>query len=315
MALGDYVQTFRKLRVNAGSPHKPIMLLALIQLFDEGKVPENEIYFDQDLLDTYRALFRVVASPTDHPNPYFPFFHLKNDGGDAPFWRLIPIPGRELFLRSMRSARSRADIIENVARAELAPELFLLLRDPVSRALLRREIIQTWFPAFAPLLEAALKRESNIAAYMDALREMAEKPLAPGIPDSAEVPKETRDPAFSRVVRAAYDNRCAASGWRIILPDGAAMVQAAHLIPFSDTQDDDPRNGIALSPTFHWALDRFLIAPGPDLKWHVSSALDSRIRDNAELLAFNGKNLLLPQNKKYWPRAECLDWRLQHLLK
>jgi putative restriction endonuclease len=63
-------------------------------------------------------------------------------------------------------------------------------------------------------------------------------------------------------------------------------VEAAHLIPFSESHDDDPRNGIALAPTLHWALDRYLIAPGPDYKWHVSPVLDSRIRDNTELLEF-----------------------------
>ena len=33
------------------------------------------------------------------------------------------------------------------------------------------------------------------------------------------------------------------------------MVGAAHRVPFAETHDDDPRNGIALAPTFHWALD------------------------------------------------------------
>ena len=61
--------------------------------------------------------------------------------------------------------------------------------------------------------------------------------------------------AFRRIVSENYDYRCAASGWRIILPEGRVMVQAAHLIPFAETRDDDPRNGIALAPTFHWALD------------------------------------------------------------
>ena len=61
--------------------------------------------------------------------------------------------------------------------------------------------------------------------------------------------------AFRRIVSENYDYRCAASGWRIILPEGRVMVEAAHLIPFAETRDDDPRNGIALAPTFHWALD------------------------------------------------------------
>ena len=38
------------------------------------------------------------------PNPYFPFFHLKNEG----FWHLQPLPGREAAVRAMSSARSAA---------------------------------------------------------------------------------------------------------------------------------------------------------------------------------------------------------------
>jgi putative restriction endonuclease len=122
-------------------------------------------------------------------------------------------------------------------------------------------------------------------------------------------------PASALPRDAKMHQRCAASGWRIVLPDGTIMVEAAHLVPFSDSRDDDPRNGIALAPTFHWALDRFLIAPVPNYKWRVSPVLDRRIRDNAELLEFEGKPVLLPQNKKYLPKREALEWQMEHLLR
>jgi putative restriction endonuclease len=77
--------------------------------------------------------------------------------------------------------------------------------------------------------------------------------------------------------------------------------------------DDDPRNGIALAPSFHWALDRHLIAPGPDLRWHVSKVLDTRLRDNEVLLDLEGKDVLLPGNAKFRPRADSLEYRLDHL--
>jgi len=107
----------------------------------------------------------------------------------------------------------------------------------------------------------------------------------------AEPPAQAaRSAAFRRIVSENYDYRCAASGWRIILPEGRVMVAAAHLIPFAETRDDDPRNGIALAPTFHWALDAHIIAPGPDYLWHVSKALDERVADNQPL------------------RRSCMNW-------
>jgi len=64
---------------------------------------------------------------------------------------------------------------------------------------------------------------------------------------------------------------------------------------------------------YHWALDRNLIAPGPDLRWHVSKVLDPRLRDNAALLDLDGTDILLPQNARYRPREDALQYRLEHL--
>jgi putative restriction endonuclease len=91
------------------------------------------------------------------------------------------------------------------------------------------------------------------------------------------------------------------------------MVQAAHLIPFSEAQDDDPRNGIALTPDFHWAMDRGIIAPGPDLMWHVSKIVDERIADNKVMVALKGQGLILPKEKRFWPREDALNRRLRML--
>jgi putative restriction endonuclease len=60
-------------------------------------------------------------------------------------------------------------------------------------------------------------------------------------------------------------------------------------------------------------LDRNLIAPGPDLRWHVSKVLDPRLRDNAALLDLDGTELLLPQNARYRPREDALQYGLEHL--
>lgn len=125
--------------------------------------------------------------------------------------------------------------------------------------------------------------------------------------------KPTRDTAFRRIVTEAYDYRCAASRIRIVLPGELIMVEAAHLIPFSETQDDDPRNGIALTPDLHWALDRNIIAPGPDLKWHVSNLVGLRIADNEPLIALDSKDLLLPRDKRFWPRDDALNHRITML--
>ena len=69
----------------------PQMLLAVLGLAEAGDLERNEIRFDPALLERYAKLFAAVRGDTDHPNPYFPFFHLKSEG----FWHLQPLPGRE----------------------------------------------------------------------------------------------------------------------------------------------------------------------------------------------------------------------------
>ncbi|NQX00585.1 HNH endonuclease [bacterium] len=99
------------------------------------------------------------------------------------------------------------------------------------------------------------------------------------------------------------------------LLDDVSFIDAAHLIPFSESQNDHPTNGLALCKNHHWAMDRNLIAPAPDHHWHVSRILDPR-RSNGEkeLNTLSGQSLLLPQDQAFHPDAEGLKWRSERLI-
>ncbi len=311
MSIDAYAQRFHRLRVNPRtggfSPHKPCMLLAVLALAEAGALSENRIVFAPPLLERYRAFFEAVRAEGDHVNAYFPFFHLRGDG----FWHLVPLPGRAAVLAAMKTARSFRDVEENIAYACLDDELHALILDSAARAVLRESLVSRWFPDKRERLLRVVDVERSTGQYEVRLRGLAEgKDVR-----LDEVPyiEKARASGFRRTVVEAYDFRCAASGWRILLPDGQIMVEAAHLIPFAVSRDDDPRNGIALTPSYHWALDKNLIAPGPDLRWHVAKMLDPRLRDNHALLELEGKDLLLPRNGKYQPRRDALEYRLKHL--
>ena len=306
-----YLQAFRSLNVNrAGgraSPHKPCMLLAVLGLAEAGHLDRNQIRFAPALLERYARFFDAVRSETDHANPYFPFFHLRGDR----FWHLQPLPGREAAVETMRSARSNSDIAGNIDYATLDPQLHVLALEERARAALREELVVAWFGSYRTQLDPILQEERGSDRYETALRHGA---AGAGLVAREPPPEPARSAAFRRIVSEIYDYRCAASGWRIILPDSRVMVEAAHLVPFAESHDDDPRNGIALVPSFHWALDKNVIAPGPDYLWRVSKALDERVADNQPLLALAGKSLMLPKEKSLWPKKEALEWRVAHLL-
>lgn len=315
MSLSDYCDKFGRLIVNTqngrASPHKICMLLAVLDLARAGALKENRIAYAPPLLERYRRFFDAVRAQGDHPNPYFPFFYLRGRllGGTPSFWHLEPLPGREAMFAAMTRVGSAADIAANIAWASLDSELHTLLQSQEAIDALGETLAERWFGRGLQELGAVAERSAQISRYECGLRS-GSGAITLGEPPP---PSYVRDPAFRRVVIEGYDYRCAATGVRVLLPSGEAMVEAAHIHPFSEAGDDDPRNGIALSPDMHWAMDRNLIAPGPDFRWRVSRLLDERIPDYRSLCGLEGSPLLLPAEARLYPKRTALEWRIERL--
>jgi len=314
MSLAAYQDKLSRLKVNSpggrASPHKICMLLAVFDLARGGGLNENRINFAPPLLERYSRFFSAVRRAGDHPNPYFPFFHLagKLRGADASFWHLHALSGRATVIENMTTARSVSDITNNIEFVSLDPELFNLLQAPENIDALGEALSRHWFDRGLSDLQAVVSISSEISRYEHVLR------LGQTLPTKTPPPPAfVRDPAFRRVVTQLYDYRCAATGVRLLLPSGEALVEAAHIHPFCEAGDDDPRNGLALTPNMHWALDHNLIAPGPDLKWHLSPTIDDRIPDYAMLVSLKGKSLFLPGEARMSPKREVLEWRFERL--
>ena len=117
---------------------------------------------------------------------------------------------------------------------------------------------------------------------------------------------------------AAYEYRCAASGWRVILPvsppqpSTARLIDAVRLVPRSIGRDE-ASFGMALTSTYRRALQYDLIAPGPDLRWHVSRALHARVADNAPLLDLAGRDVIFNGASEDRPAHRALAWCVDHL--
>ena len=289
--LQEYLRMFADLNVGGGrKPHKPCLLLAVIDLVESGSITNGLVQLNPALREAFSEYFTIVAKPDDKNRPDNPFRYLNK-----PFWTLKG---------------------EGYTKAEITSELFKYMQSASNREAMREQLIREWFPDHQEALseKLAFRRDSN--SYERALREaVASEPVvSEALPVRNVRDKKVRDSAFRRLVLEAYDYRCAASGWRLIVPESRILVQAAHLIPHSESQDDDPRNGIALTPNFHWALDQHIIAPGPDMKWHVSEVVDKRIPDNQPLIELEGKAVNPPTKRSMSPRKDVLEWRLERLL-
>lgn len=163
---GDYIGAFANLRSDASrtrwtaltkhrAPHKPLLLLAVIDLFAQGVIRSNLIELTPDLGETFTLYWSCVVPADQRGNIVLPFFHLKSDG----FWHLIAQPGKEEILAATQKAASVTHLRELVLGAKLDNRLFSLVRDEESRNVLRAILIDTYF---APELRRGLLEQSTI---------------------------------------------------------------------------------------------------------------------------------------------------------
>ena len=70
--------------------------------------------------------------------------------------------------------------------------------------------------------------------------------------------KKGRSARFAVQVVSRYKFTCALTGLCCLTADGGAIVDAAHIEPFAETQNDDIENGLALCKNAHWMFDEGL---------------------------------------------------------
>lgn len=295
--LGRLYNLRRDKRGSHERPHKPVLLLSILDLLDRGHLKSNHIALTPELVKTFRRYFTVVRRGDDQPSIENPFYFLSGDG----FWNLrkpgsapLYTPGSVAGPPGMASLRSAA--------GQFDPALWGLMQDPPSRTLLRDALVARYFPDQRSELESILAI-----------------PLNPGGLQLNEEVDQARSSAFRETILEIYDYTCAACGLRVRLNDGFSLVEAAHLVPFNVSKDDNPNNGLALCPNHHRAMDRFLIAPCPDPKhlagtWRVGPLLDSRIEGQKGLVELAGQRVIAPAERKFYPTIESLRWREQRLI-
>ena len=120
-----------------------------------------------------------------------------------------------------------------------------------------------------------------------------------------------RDEAFRRHVRAAYDNRCAISGLKLINGGGRPEVQAAHIRPVASEGPDSVRNGLALSGTLHWMFDRGLIAIDDDFRVLRAAG----VPDDVARLIRPEARLHLPADQALYPHPLFLRFHRERVFK
>ena len=307
--MSEYVDQLTTMRMNTQqghtSPHKAIMLLSVIDLIASGDASRNRFRLGPELMEHFRRYFDAVKSDFDSCTPINPFFYMRSE----PFWHHRAKQGKEALCEALNSPGGRKKLSEIVDYAFLDDDLFALLQDGEKRAEIREAVIARYFSGQYKRLMQIAKEEDEAGVYATAMKDLVDGKVN----EVPSVAGSVRDLAFARVVKRAYHYQCAACGLRILY-DGISLVDAAHIIPFSESHDDDPRNGMALCKNHHWAMDQELIFPCSDNRWHVRKDIDDRIDTQRSLIDLDGKTILPPEQKQYAPKQDALLWR-EHRLK
>ena len=257
--LKKYIQKMEKLRIDrahGAAPNKPLFLLAIIEMIEQGQITENKILPAPTLVEIFMKYWSKVTDR--RPNIALPFFHLSKS---EDFWHLHANPGYETALRVVTQIKTFSRLREIVASASLDDDLFVLLTVPDDREVLRQTLIRTYLPDFKQVIERLLAETEQISAYREELLQRVEHTFSiQKSIESTETEEPIRTAGFRQAIMGTYNYTCTVCQLYILTLDGESVTEAAHIIPFSESYNDDVRNGISLCQLHHWTFDKGLIS-------------------------------------------------------
>lgn len=291
------------------APHKPILLLAVIQAIQVGDIIQNWIQPSGDLMLHFRNIWEKLVHTNHVPNFSLPFFHLKNEKGQ--FWELITFPGKKLPLTNSNSIKSYKALTECIAAAKLSDQLFIQLSDPIKREEIRQLILQTYFPN--QNIDWQIQEQYTAQIQEEILYDPSEnyarkikKIITEKKKEEIEEELIIRSTTFRKAIKQIYKNQCAITGLKVNFKSNISLVDACHIQPFAETHDDTITNGIALSPTMHRAFDRGLIAISDNYEVLIhKNVLDQSPKN--EFAQLHQQQIILPQDHRYLPSLQRLQ--------
>jgi putative restriction endonuclease len=160
---------------------------------------------------------------------------------------------------------------------------------------------------FAPVLGQNEAIQPTMAPGMSEPQIQFERPMV-----EMTVLRPFRERSFMFNVRAAYSNRCAMTGLKLINGGGRPEVQAAHIQPVASNGPDSVRNGLALSGTVHWMFDRGLLSVSDDYRILIAK---SHVPEDAVRLLNQNRMIYLPKDQTLFPNAHYLKFHRDKVFK
>jgi putative restriction endonuclease len=315
MSLEKYLKSFSRLRTYKDrkkwsaltafqAPHKPFLLLSIMDLIAQRLITRNFIEPSFELLDTFNIYWNSIMPPGTKTSMAYPFPRLKTDG----FWHLIPNPGYENQINIDFSSMTK--LREVCAGARMDDELFQLMCSPETREQLRIILIKTYFASeiHSKLIGQGMVNLEAYAYSQELMKIAEEKASFESDKEESEQKKKVRDQGFRKAIISLYSHRCALCGIRMLTPEGHTIVDAAHVKPWKESFDDRPTNGMALCKLCHWSFDNGLMSIGKRYEVLVSKRVMKEQNYPGHILTLTDRPIFTPEKETFWPAQDNLHW-------
>jgi putative restriction endonuclease len=287
---------------NGGAPHKPVLLLSVISLFERAIFANDQIYVLPELVASFKANWSKLVTTNHHPNFALPFFHMRSE----PFWRLVAKAGYEKWIESQGSVSSLMSLTTSVQYALIDDELSKLFLSSESRDILKIAILDKYFPVTKS--NFGIGGDDDLSSTEKLLHDDSESYKKKIIDLKNQVDENAfqeeifiRGGVFKREIPKIYNHTCAISGLRISAVANVSMVDACHIVPFSEGYDDTLTNGIALCPNLHRAFDRGLLSLSDDYTVLINRNFYEDSKSVFNISQFTGKQISLPFTEELYP--------------
>lgn len=260
------------------APHKPLLVLLAI-----SKLLSGEKYLAYELIEEkMENLLRDFGPPRKNYRPNYPFVRLASDG----IWTFNK---KELI--KPNTDYSKKFLKENKIVGRLKPEISQALKSDIKLA---KQIVDYLLESNFPV------------TYHDDLL------VSLGLESLEKERKIKRDPDFREKVLDAYSRRCAVCEYSIRVRDQLVGLEAAHIKWHQARGPSSESNGIALCPLHHKLLDYGAFMIDEKMCIQVSAKANGQKLEDY-LLRYNGKQIDLPRNKKFYPKPEFLSWHVKEV--
>jgi len=299
----DYCDRFTNLSVNSSrkkggnAPHKPILLLAVLDSIAQGEIRENKIKISTSLVQKYYQYWDLLNTTQFNKNFALPFFHLKNEKNK--FWHLKYTStydgGRPQTLNRLQ---------DDVEYAYLDPELFDLLQNLDSCQALLDALVIKWFSCQNNIYHAIESIQGKL--FLDFRQNE-------NVKQQIKHRKYfVRSSLFRKAVLHLYDGQCAICGLKVNFLS-QSIVEGAHIKPFSRFFDNRLNNGIALCRNHHWAFDKGIFTIATNYTVLASRLFEEQSPNNKSIQEFSGKQIILPKDSIYYPHESSLIWHKDNI--